>query len=129
MNKSTRWNSRTSFIFAASAAAIGLGNIWRFPYMVGQNGGAVFVLLYLACVVALGIPLVIAEMVIGRMGRENPAKAMANIARESHCSPHWNWLGRMNILAAFLILTYYVVIAGWVIDYLYRAATGQFAHA
>ena len=125
----TRWSSRTAFIFAASAAAIGLGNIWRFPYMVGQNGGGIFVLVYLACVIILGVPLLIAEIVLGRIGRQNPVSAFINVARNSQRSQWWGIVGGINILAAFLILTYYVVIIGWVLDYLIRAVSGQFVNA
>jgi neurotransmitter:Na+ symporter, NSS family len=125
---STRWNSRISFIFAASAAAIGLGNIWRFPFIAGANGGGAFVLTYLVCVIILGIPLLIGEIVLGRMGRQNPVRAMAILAKQSNTSRHWGILGGITVLAGFLILTYYVVIAGWVVDYSWRALMGQFTH-
>lgn len=126
MEGHTRWSSRISFIFAASAAAIGLGNIWRFPYMTGQNGGSAFVLIYLICVLALGLPLLVAEIVIGKTGRANPVRAMANMAKDSGSSRRWGWVGGMTIAAAFFILTYYVVIVGWVLDYSGRAVIGQF---
>ncbi len=125
----TRWKSRTSFIFAASAAAIGLGNIWRFPYLTGQNGGGAFVLMYLGFVVLLGLPLLISEMILGRLGRHNPAKAIASVSEQSNHSRLWGLIGGLTILAAFFILSYYVVIIGWVLDYFVRALTGQFAHA
>lgn len=128
-DKTTRWGSRMAFIFAASAAAIGLGNIWRFPYIAGQNGGGAFVLLYLACVVVLGIPLLVSEITLGRLGRATPVKAIANLAVESKRSKHWGWAGGLTILAGYLIVTYYVVIVGWVVDYAGRAAINQFAHA
>ena len=128
-DSNTRWNSRISFIFAASAAAIGLGNIWRFPYMAGENGGGAFVLIYLACVVILGVPLLVAEITMGRLGRKNPAQSMADLAIQSNRSHLWGWVGGLTILAGYLILTYYVVIVGWVLDYVFRAAIGQFAHA
>ncbi len=121
-----RWSSRISFVFAASAAAIGLGNIWRFPFMLGQNGGGAFVLIYLAAVVILGVPLLIAEVVLGRTGRKNPIASLAIIAHQSNRSRYWGMLGGLTVLAAFLILTYYVVIVGWVLDYLFRALSGQF---
>ncbi len=122
----TRWTSRTVFIFAAAAAAVGLGNVWRFPYLVGQNGGGAFVIAYLVFVVLLGIPLILAEMAIGRTGRSNPVAAMRHVAERSHRSKLWGWLGGLTMLAGFLILTYYIVIAGWVLDYFFRAITGQF---
>ncbi|MCH9643440.1 MAG: sodium-dependent transporter [Gammaproteobacteria bacterium] len=123
-----QWASHTSFIFAASAAAIGLGNIWRFPYVAGQNGGGAFVITYLLCVLLLGIPLLIAEIVIGRAGKQNPAGCFKTLALKSHRSSFWGWLGFINLLAAFLILTYYTVICGWVVNYSFSAMYGQFHH-
>lgn len=119
MTNTTRWSSRTSFVFATAAAAIGLGNIWRFPYLVGQNGGGVFVLLYLFFVVMLGIPLMTSEVMLGRMGRANPVTSLQNVAARANRSRHWGLLGGLTILAGYLILTYYVVIAGWVLDYFF----------
>ena len=124
----TRWTSRTAFIFAAAAAAVGLGNIWRFPYLVGQNGGGAFVITYLIFLVILGIPLILAEMVTGRTGRNNPVAAMRHVAERSGRSKLWSLTGGLTMLAGFLILTYYIVIAGWVLDYFFRAITGQFEH-
>ncbi|MCH9769267.1 MAG: sodium-dependent transporter [Gammaproteobacteria bacterium] len=120
------WSSQLSFIFAASAAAIGLGNIWRFPYIVGQNGGGAFVLMYLLAVLLLGVPLIIAEVVLGRMGRKNAIATFASLAKQSKRSSLWGLIGALNILSGFLIMTYYVVIAGWVLDYLFRAGIGEF---
>lgn len=129
MNKlDTRWSSRISFIFATSAAAIGLGNIWRFPYLAGQNGGAIFVLVYLLCVLLLGIPLLIAEIAMGRVGRYNPSKTFRILAEYSKRSSHWQWVGGLTILSGYLILTYYIVISGWVVDYLFCALLGKFTH-
>ncbi len=129
MDKPIRWTSRTSFIFATAAAAVGLGNIWRFPYLAGENGGGAFVLIYLFFVVALGIPLMTSEVILGRMGRSNPARALQNVAVSVHRSPHWGWLGGLTILAGYLILTYYVVISGWVLDYFFRGVLGQFRNS
>lgn len=129
MDNATHWSSRASFIFAASAAAIGLGNIWRFPYLAGQSGGGAFVLIYLGFVLLLGIPLLIAEITLGRIGRSNPVHSMANVAKQSHQSPLWAWVGALTIATSFFILTYYVVISGWVVDYFFRAITGQLANA
>ena len=122
----TRWKSRTSFIFAASAAAIGLGNIWRFPYLTGQNGGGAFVLAYLLFVIILGLPLMMSEMIIGRIGRHNPAKAMASVSEQSGHTRLWGLVGGMTIFSAFIILSFYSVIIGWVLDYFFRALLGQF---
>lgn len=123
-----QWASQTSFIFAASAAAIGLGNIWRFPYLVGENGGGVFVITYLICVALLGIPLVLAEIIIGRIGQNNPMAAFADCAKHSNHSRLWGLVGLLSILTGFLIMTYYIVIGGWVVDYTLRAMIGQFSH-
>src|SRR3990167_1467378 len=125
-SQSAHWNSRLSFIFAASAAAIGLGNIWRFPYMVGANGGAIFVFIYLACVMILGVPLLIGEIALGKMAQKNTVTAFANLAEQSHRSVQWAWVGFLNIMASYFILIFYVVITGWVIEYMIRAASGTF---
>ncbi len=117
MQTTTRWSSQTAFIFAAAAAAVGLGNVWRFPYLAGEHGGGAFVLVYLLFVVLLGIPLMTAEVLIGRIGRGNPVTSMKEIATQNHHSKHWQWLGVMSVLTSFLILTYYFVISGWVLDY------------
>ena len=129
MQSNNRWGSKTAFVFATAAAAVGLGNIWRFPYLVGENGGSAFVLVYLLAVIALGFPLVLAEMVIGKMGRANPAKSVAELAEKSKRSRAWAIIGGSGIIASFLILGYYLVISGWVLDYFLRAVLGQFYHA
>ena len=122
-----QWASQTSFIFAASAAAIGLGNIWRFPYMVGENGGGVFVITYLICVALLAVPLLLAEIIIGRIGKSDPMTAFADSAKRSGASKFWGIAGLLSIVTGFLIMSYYVVIAGWVIDYTFRSMFGQFS--
>jgi NSS family neurotransmitter:Na+ symporter len=129
MQSKNHWGSRIAFIFATAAAAIGLGNIWRFPYLTGQNGGAAFVITYLVAVVVMGLPLMIAEMAIGKLGRGNPTKAVAELAEQSKRRRRWAWVGGIGIIASFLILSYYLVITGWVLDYFIRAAVGQFYHA
>lgn len=129
MQSGIRWGSRTAFIFATAAAAVGLGNIWRFPYLVGQNGGSAFVITYLAAVIVMGFPLMLAEMAIGKLGRGNPTKSVAEVAALSHHKCGWAWVGGIGIIASFLILSYYLVITGWVLDYFFRAVVGQFYHA
>ena len=121
-----QWSSRTAFILAGSAAAVGLGNIWKFPYIAGQNGGGWFVLIYLACVLVMGIPIMMAEITIGRCGRRNPAGAFAEAATDDSSSSHWRWVGALMILAGSLILSYYCVIAGWSVSYLIKAIFGDF---
>lgn len=121
-----QWSSWLLFVLAATGSAIGLGNIWKFPYIAGQNGGSAFVLVYLACVLGMGIPMLMAETLIGRRGRLNPIDCMEVVAEEAGANPHWRWLGGMGILLGFLILTYYSVIAGWTIAYIFKTAAGVF---
>ena len=121
-----QWSSRTAFIFAGAAAAVGLGNIWKFPYITGQNGGGLFVLIYIACVLVMGIPLMMAEITLGRCGRRNPAGALGEIAKDNNLSHHWRWVGGLTIMAGALILTYYCVIAGWSVSYFIKAVAGNF---
>ncbi len=125
-NQAIRWNSSLSFIFATSAAAIGLGNIWRFPFMVGHHGGGTFVLLYLLCVVILGIPLLLAEVALGRLGRDTPPQSLSHLAQASGHSQHWRWLGVAAVACTFLIITYYSVVTGWVLNYFTKACLNQF---
>ncbi|HHJ39719.1 MAG: transporter [Methylothermaceae bacteria B42] len=122
----TQWSSWLLFVLAATGSAIGLGNIWKFPYIAGQNGGSAFVLVYLACVIGMGIPMLMAETMIGRQGRLNPLDGMAVVAKESGASLHWRWLGGLGIGLGFLILSYYSVIAGWTIAYIVKMAAGVF---
>ncbi|NKB46425.1 MAG: sodium-dependent transporter [Legionellales bacterium] len=124
-----QWSSGLAFTLAATAAAVGLGNIWKFPYMAGANGGGAFVLVYLLCVILIGIPLLMAEITLGRRGRQNPAFSMRYNAITGHHSRHWQWVGGLIIAAGFLIVTYYSVIAGWALDYAYQAALNHFADA
>jgi len=121
-----QWSSRWVFILAATGAAVGLGNIWKFPYIAGENGGGAFVLFYLACIAVLGIPIMTAEIMLGRHGRQNPADSVRSIAIESSRSPAWWWVGALGILASVMILSYYSVIAGWALDYVFKAGSGLF---
>ncbi len=120
------WSSQTAFILAAVGSAVGLGNIWKFPYITGENGGGAFVLVYLACVLAIGIPVLISEIALGRMGGANPVQAMANLAKENHASKYWSLLGINGVLAGILILSFYTVIAGWALAYFFESVMGQF---
>ena len=121
-----QWSSRTVFILAATGSAVGLGNIWKFPYITGENGGGTFVLVYLLCIAAIGIPIMMAEIMLGRRGKQSPINTMATLAKEANQSPAWAWLGWMGVAAGFLILSYYSVIAGWAISYVFRTAGGVF---
>jgi NSS family neurotransmitter:Na+ symporter len=122
-----QWSTRLAFILAAAGAAVGLGNIWKFPYIAGENGGGAFVLVYLACIVLLGLPLLMAEVLIGRRGQQNPVNAMAALAKEAGASPLWRNVGRLGVLTGFLLLSFYVVVAGWALAYIPLTASGVFA--
>jgi len=121
-----QWSSRWMFILAATGSAVGLGNIWKFPYITGENGGGAFVLVYLLCIAAIGIPIMMAEVMLGRRGRQSPVNTMATLAKEASSHPIWKYLGWMGVIAGFLILSYYSVIAGWASAYVFRAASGIF---
>ena len=121
-----QWSSRWAFILAATGAAVGLGNIWKFPYILGQNGGGAFVLLYLACILLVATPIFIAEVMLGRRARRSPVQGMTLLAEEEQASPAWKYLGWMGVVAGFLILSYYSVIMGWAMAYVERAITGSF---
>ena len=122
-----QWSSRAGFLMASIGFAVGLGNIWRFPYITGENGGAAFVAVYLACAFAIGVPILIAEVMIGRRGGMSPPGSMRTVALAEGHSRHWQWAGAMNLMAAFLIQVVYCVIAGWVLLYLFKALTTGFA--
>jgi NSS family neurotransmitter:Na+ symporter len=115
------WGRRGTFILAATGSAVGLGNIWKFPYITGENGGGAFVLMYLVCVALVGVPIMIAEILIGRHARANPIMAMQKVTHESGRFRGWNIIGWLGVTAAFLILSYYSVIAGWTLEYLSMA--------
>lgn len=121
-----QWSSRMGFVLAATGSAVGLGNIWKFPYMVGQSGGAAFVLVYLACIGLIGVPILVSEWMIGRRGQKNPINTMAQLAREHGHHRNWALVGAIGVLAAFLILSFYSVIGGWALAYMGSAASGGF---
>ncbi|RPF70419.1 sodium-dependent transporter [Aurantiacibacter spongiae] len=111
------WSSRSAFILAAIGAAVGLGNLWRFPTLAGESGGGAFVIFYIGCVVLLGLPLLLAEIFIGRAGQTDAVGSIRRVARESRVSPAWTIFGWIGALAAFLIVSFYSVVAGWVLYY------------
>ena len=121
-----QWSSRFGFILAATGSAVGLGNIWKFPYMTGVSGGSAFVLTYLLCIALIGVPILVMEWLIGRRAQKNPIQAMEHVALQEGRSRHWKWLGLVGILGAFLILSFYSVIGGWALDYLFRTGSGTF---
>ena len=112
------WSSRFAFILAATGSAVGLGNIWKFPYITGQNGGGAFVLVYLICVVAIGIPIMMAEIMMGRRGHRDPITTMQLLTQQAKADVRWRFLGWLGVAAGFLILAYYSVIAGWSLSYI-----------
>ncbi len=123
-----QWSSKWAFILAATGAAVGLGNVWRFPYMAGENGGSAFVLVYLICVVIIGLPIMIAEILIGRRAKNNPVDALEILAKEANHTKRWGLLGWWGALALLLVLSFYSVVSGWSIAYLIRAFSGDFNH-
>jgi neurotransmitter:Na+ symporter, NSS family len=123
------WTSRLAFILAVTGSAVGLGNIWKFPYMAGQNGGGAFVLVYLLCVILIGMPVMMSEILLGRRGRRNPIATMALLGEEEGGSRHWQWVGGIGVLAGILILSYYSVIAGWTLAYVQKSISGVFTGA
>lgn len=121
-----QWSGRWAFILAATGSAVGLGNIWKFPYITGENGGGAFVLVYLLCIALIGIPIMVAEVLMGRRGRRSPINTMKHLAREEGRYPTWRLLGWLGVIAGFLILSYYAVVAGWALAYFSRALGGGF---
>lgn len=125
MSETTRENfgSRVGAVLAAAGSAVGLGNIWRFPIETGQNGGAAFIIIYIACVLLLGIPIMMSEFVIGRHTHTNTAGAFRKMAPGTP----WKWVGRLGVLSGFVILSYYSVVAGWTAEYTVLAVSNSFA--
>ena len=115
------FGTKLGIILATAGSAVGLGNVWRFPYMTGQNGGAVFILLYIGCVLLLGSPCMVSEFIIGRHGASNTARAYAKLANGTP----WKWVGYMGVLTGFLITGYYAVVAGWCLQYIYASVMGE----
>lgn len=121
------WTGRWTFILAAAGSAVGLGNIWKFPYMAGEYGGGAFVLVYLVCILLIGVPIMIAEILIGRRGRSSPANSMAYLAEEVKTFTQWKYLGVMGAIAGLLILSFYSVAAGWAFAYIFEGFNGTSA--
>lgn len=123
------WASRWVFILAATGSAVGLGNIWKFPYMTGLYGGGAFVAMYLVCIALVGLPIMLAETLIGRRARMSPVNAMRSLALEAGRSPRLAWPALIGMVAALLILSFYSVIAGWSLDYVLGMGAGRFEAA
>lgn len=124
MNNDSRENfgSKIGAVLAAAGSAVGLGNIWRFPIETGQNGGAAFIIVYIGCVLLLGIPIMMSEFIIGRHTHTNTAGAYRKLAPGTS----WKWVGRLGVLSGFVILSYYSVVAGWTAEYTALAITNYF---
>ncbi len=121
-----QWSSRLAFMLAAIGSAVGLGNIWKFPYITGEYGGGAFVLVYLACIALIGIPVMIAEILLGRRARANPIDAFRSLAEAEGRSRAWGAIGLMGVFAGFVILSFYSVVAGWALAYVFEALFGAF---
>ena len=119
------WMSRWTFIMAATGSAVGLGNLWKFPYVVGNNGGGAFVLIYLLCMLLVGVPVMMAEVVLGREGRNSPITGMSYVVKNSACGRAWQLIGWMGVIAGLLILSFYAVIAGWGLHYILEVSSGN----
>ncbi|KAF0810056.1 SNF family Na(+)-dependent transporter [Alcanivorax sp. S71-1-4] len=123
------WGSRWVFILAAAGSAVGLGNIWKFPYMTGANGGAAFVMMYLLCIVAVGVPIMVAEVMLGRRGGMSPVNSMLRLARDNGVNSRWAGVGALGALSGFLLLSFYTVIGGWTLFYVWEMVSGALVHA
>ncbi len=123
MGDRVNFGSKIGAILAAAGSAVGLGNIWRFPYETGNHGGAAFILLYLGCVLLMGLPIMIAEFSVGRHSKASTGKAFQVLAPGTP----WKYLGYLGVLTGFLILGYYTVVAGWTLEYTLQAGIGGFA--
>ncbi|MBL1270440.1 sodium-dependent transporter [Halomonas sp. FeN2] len=122
-----QWSSRMTFVLAAAGSAVGLGNIWKFPYMVGESGGAAFVFVYLLCIALIGLPILVSEWLLGRRGQKNPASTMSELARTAKKPRAWAIVGISGIVGAFLILSFYSVIGGWSLYYTVNSVSGAFS--
>ena len=122
------WSSRATFLMASVGFAVGLGNIWRFPYVVGENGGSAFILIYLLFAFGIGVPLVMSEWAIGRRGGDSSSASgsISEVAAQAGASRQWGIVGSIAVLAVFMLMLFYTTIAGWTMDYFVRAAAGEF---
>lgn len=116
------FGSKLGVVAAAAGSAVGLGNIWRFPYELGQNGGGAFLLVYILCVLLMGLPIMMAELVIGRRGQRNVSGAFTQLGHKN-----WKWIGYCSAFCTLLIMGFYCVVAGWTMEYVWQAITNNFA--
>lgn len=120
MSERGNFGSKLAIVLATAGSAVGLGNVWRFPFMTGQNGGAAFIVIYFACVLLLGIPGMVSEFIVGRHSQANAARAYGSLAQRG-----WRWIGYLGILTSTIILGFYVVVAGWCLQYLFASLGGR----
>ncbi len=122
MNKKRiKFASKLGLVAAAAGSAVGLGNIWRFPSQAADGGGALFIFLYIGCILFFGIPLMMGEFIVGRSGRANASGSFQQLAPDTQ----WKWVGRLGIITAFLILGFYMVVCGWTMEYIVQSVSGQ----
>ena len=115
------FGSKLGMVAAAAGSAVGLGNIWRFPSETADGGGAIFIIVYIACILFFGIPLMVAEFLIGRSSKANASGAFEKLAPGTQ----WKWVGRLGVLSGFIILGFYMVVCGWTVDYILQSVTGS----
>ena len=120
MSERGNFGSKLAMVLATAGSAVGLGNVWRFPFMTGQNGGAAFIVIYFACVLLLGIPGMVSEFIVGRHSQANAARAYGSLAQRG-----WRWIGYLGILTSTIILGFYAVVAGWCLQYLFASLGGR----
>ena len=120
MSERGNFGSKLAIVLATAGSAVGLGNVWRFPFMTGQNGGAAFIVIYFACVLLLGIPGMVSEFIVGRHSQANAARAYGSLAQRG-----WRWIGYLGILTSTIILGFYAVVAGWCLQYLFASLGGR----
>ena len=123
-----QWSSRLLFVFAATGSAVGLGNIWKFPYTAGENGGSSFILVYLICIFLIGLPILCCEILLGRHGKRNTVNIFNRFHRDYGTPAGWVVIGWLGMITGFLILSYYSVVAGWVMAYVVKSAAGAFGN-
>lgn len=119
-----RWSSTRIFVFAVAGAIIGLNNIWEFPYLLGEHGGALFLLVYVIALAVIGLPLMVTEFAVGRIGRGSPIQTVRALVDKTHGDPNWVVLGSIKTFAGFIVLSFLSVIAGWLLAYVFRSAFG-----
>ena len=120
MGNNKIWQGNSTFILAAAGSAVGLGNIWKFPYMVGSNGGSAFVIIYLICIFAIGFPVMVSEILIGKYVRKSPINSLKKLSEEFKLNTNWKFLGILGALAGVTILSYYSVFAGMAFSYIFK---------